>query len=491
MGSIPWGSLMTYSIVSSSVSADASLTTYNVNTSHKKNETAAQAINIGNLNETSSTISVSDKGLESSAAVSTTFTAEMGVTSLSQSFSNFVTEAMTHFQLYDGSNTIIADNQGTTEQQAAFALWVQGGLNLEAGTYTAIATPVTGLPGSPSLTISATEQQGTSLQVSSTLTGSDTSEFYNFSLSGGNIKLDFQTTSKSNAARVVLYNSTGGIVADSAGNAYQRAKYTDLTSGVGLTALSGDYSVKVTYARGANTTKNLDYSMQLYSGNSYAVVYKNKVAAQPYDNTAAGSVTPATDAQLYTHADYNKITGTAATAVNIGWLQQDKSMLDVFSSLTSADHTDYYSFTLQQGDNLKFGFKTSKTKNTTGLRAQLMNSTGSFVIADNYGTPAQQKAYQELTTTKGLTAKTGKYVVKVFYADNATKKDTPYEFGIYSGTTYKAQYKTTASPQTYANAMLRGEVGGAATASALASYLNAVTNGTTADSLTSALQSFV
>ena len=482
---------MTYSLVSSSVSAATSVTTYNVKTSHKKNETAAQAINIGNLDEASATIAVSDQGKAASAAVSATFTAEAGTTSLSQSFSNIVSQISTHFQLYDNASNIIADNQGTLEQQAAYASWVKGTLKVNAGTYTAIATPLAGLSTAPSLTVKAIDQQGASLQVSSTLTGSDTSEYYNFSLSGSNIKLDFHAATQSNGARVVLYNSNGAVVADSAGNAFQKNNYILLTSGSGLAASSGDYSIKVTYAHGADTTKDLKYSMQLYSGNSYAVVYKNKVTAQPYDNTATGSVTATSDAKLYTHQGYNKINATASTAVNIGWLQQNKSMLDVFSQLTSADSADYYSFTFQQGDNLKFGFNTKSTKDTSALRVQLMNSTGSYVIADSAGTAAQQKAYQALTTTGGLAAKTAKYVVKISYMPAATKKDTSYEFGIYSGTTYAAKYKTIASAQTAANAMLSGTLSSASTSTGLASYLTAAANGSTTDNLVAALQSFI
>jgi len=68
-------------------------------------------------------------------------------------------------------------------------------------------------------------------------------------------------------------------------------------------------------------------------------------------------------------------------------------------------------------------------------------------------------------------------VVKVTYAsDVVTKTEQVYEFGIFSGSIYSAEYKTTASAQTYANAMLNGEVEGSSTSSAIAAYLTAQMN---------------
>lgn len=485
---------MSNTIVSSSVSANASVTTYNINTEHKKNETSSEAIDIGNLNGESSIISVSDQGQAAGEAVSTTFTSTNGVTSLSESFSNIIVKALADFKLIDSSGTVVADNQGTTDQKAAYTQWTEGTLALADGTYTATATPGALAGNQSSLSISSMEQQGTTLQVNSQLTGSDASEYYNFSLSGGNIKMNFDATTNASSARVVLYDSKGGVVADSGGNVFQKDKYKDLTSGKGLSATSGDYSIKVTYMDNADTTKNLNYNFQLYSGNSYAVVYKNKVKAQAYDNTASGSMTGSSTTALYTTSAYNKIKATAKSAINIGWLQQDKSMLDVYSTLTSVDSKDYYSFTLQQGDNLKFDFKSSETKNESNLRVQLMNSTGTYVIADNKGTAAQRAAYDKLTTKDGLAASAGGYTVSISYADGATKTDSPYEFGIYSGSVYAAEYKTTASAETYAHAILNNEVKGSSSSTGIAAYLTALSNSTdtsTMTSLTDALKAYV
>ncbi|MDR3448957.1 MAG: hypothetical protein P4M15_04275 [Alphaproteobacteria bacterium] len=482
------------SLVSSSVDAAAYVTTYNTVTSHPKNETSSEAISIGNLNEENTSISLSDNGTAATSAVSATFQTEAEGT-VSLSTKDITGTASLRFQLYDSSGNVVADSQGTSDQVAAYNEWANGTLQVAGGTYTATATPNDSSSTSSSagsLSISTSLQQATTLAVKSQLTGSDQSEYYSYSFSGTTMKLDFSATTNAHDARVVVYNSSGDVVADSAGNDYEKSNYAKLTSSAGLSASSDNYSVKVTYAAGADpTTQNVNYSLQLYGGNSYSVIYKNKVTAQATDNTAAGSVSATSDAQLYTTSQYHTINEKASSAVNIGWLQQDKSMLDVNSQLTSTDNTDYYSFTLQQGNNLKFGFNTSTTTDSSKFRVQLMDSSGSRVIADTEGTAAQQAAYKELTTTNGLTANAGSYIVKVSYAANATKSDATYEFGIYSGTSYAAEYKTTASAQTYANAVLNGDVSGSSSSTAIAAYLTAVSNGDTSSSLSDALKAAV
>ena len=466
-------------LVTSSVSAAALLTNYTINTSHKADETSSEAINIGDLDEQSSVVSVSQAGSSAGAAASSTFTGTAGsTTSLSQSFTNVVTEAATRYQLYDGSGAVVADNQGTAAQQTAYTEWVDGTLTLgSSGTYTAVATPATG----SAVSLTTSQQQGTSLGVNSQLTGGDTNEYYNFSLSGTNIKLSFDAGSGQSSTRVQLYNSSGVLVADSDGNAYMKSNYLKLTSGTGLIASSGDYSVKVSYAPGADTTQNINYNMQLYSGKSYAVVYNNNVTAQPADYTASGSVTAATDALAYSRQAYNQINEKAADAVNIGWLAENQSSLNVLSQLTPTDNADLYSFTLQSGNNLKFGFDTTQTANPSDLRVQILDGSGLEVIADSAGTAAQQAAYKALTTTDGLTAKPGNYIVKVSYAPGVTKSAQTYDMNLYSGTSFSAQYKTIASPESFGTAALKGQISGSSNSTAMAAYLTGASNGAAPD----------
>jgi hypothetical protein len=477
-------------VTPSTVTPSAFPTTFNVVTKHPKGETADNAINIGNLQEENTSIDISDAGKVAGSAVSSTFTTQGGdIVSLSREFSNIVDEAATRYQLYDSQGNIVADSDGTGPQLAAYDQWINGTLSAPADTYTAIATPM--LP-STTLAINTTQSQGTSLLVNSQLTGGNPDEYYDFSLStGNNIKMAFD---ESSSMRIQLLNSQGNVVADNEGNSFEKNNFQQLTSNTGLTATTGNYTIKVSYPSNADlsgdtTPPNIKYDLQLYSGSSYAVVYKTAAAAQVYDPSAIGSTTPTADAQLYTRQDFNKINATLATAVNIGWLAQDKSSLDVFSQLTSTDNADIYSLTLQQGDNLKFGFTSPTDQTVSNLRVQVY--LGQQVIADNYGTPAQQAAYKALTTTNGLAAQPSVYSIKISYAPNATQTNLSYEFGVFSGTTYSATYKTNASPQTYGNYLLSGAVSGSAPGSAMAAYLNKqanLTEGETDTSLTDALQ---
>ncbi|MDD3371263.1 MAG: hypothetical protein PHE27_05495 [Alphaproteobacteria bacterium] len=473
------------SLVSSSMNLIAPLAAYRASAAHVKNETSDDAVAIGNLDEQSTVISISDAGEEASEAVSKTFTTTTGgAVTLSKSFTNVVSAVSATFQLFDSVGTVLASNatDATDAQKAAYNEWVDGSLYIEAGTYTATATPGNGA----SLSIESYEQQGTSLEVKSTLTGGNPSEYYSFSLSGTTVKLDLTSTGKSDM-RVVLYNDNGAVVADSAGNAYQKAKYVEMISASGLNASSGDYVVEITYANGADETADIDYTMTLYSGNTYSVVYKTAAEAQPYDNSASGSVTADSDAELYTNTAYNKIVTSAGKAINVGWLKQNESMLDIYSMLTSADSTDYYKFTFQEGESLKLDFNENTTADESALRVQLLDITGTNVIADSEGTADQRAAYAKLTSASGLEADTGTYVIKVTYADGAEKTDSAYEIGIYSGSTYVAQYKTTASAQTYANAILAGEMSETSTNVSLASVLSGDTDAWT-ESLMTALK---
>ena len=161
--------------------------------------------------------------------------------------------------------------------------------------------------------------------------------------------------------------------------------------------------------------------------------------------------------------------------------------MNVVSQLTNADNADYYSFTLQSGNNLKFGFDSKQTPNPKNLRVQLLDSSGLKVIADSGGTSAQQAAYTSLTTTNGLQAKAGGYLVKVTYAAGAPKANANYVFSLFSGTSFAAQYRTIASPQTFTNALLQGTVGDASSSSGMAAYLATLANGGTTDTIMAAL----
>ena len=389
---------------------------------------------------------------------------------LSSAFDNFVNAITTRVQIADSEGNIIVDNQGTATQQAKYTELVSSGISPGVGNFTVTITPPPD-EEAPDIKLTVVPLQGTSLHVESELTGGSPAEYYNFSLTAGNdIKLAFDPLNKDYAFRVQLYDGAGLLLADNRGTESQQTAYANLTSSTGLTASIGNYTVKVSYADNISTDDNYDYSFQLFSGTNYAVVYNTNVTALPGDNSAAASVTPTADAQLFTRNDFHTIKETPTAGVNIGWLQEDKASLLVYSRISSFNNVQYYNFTFQQGDNLKFGF--NNTTNSSDLRVQLLDASGNKVIADNLGTAAQRATYKKLTSSSGIEASTGQYIVKVTYASASSNKTQDYNFQVFSGTSYSATYKTVASAQTYQNAFLSGQIGTGFNAKlAAASYL--------------------
>ena len=228
------------------------------------------------------------------------------------------------------------------------------------------------------------------------------------------------------------------------------------------------------------------YNFQFNSETSRPVIEHrqcNRVRPRPAKLPNVG-IFANSQAQFYHRTAYHAIGETAATGVNIGWLQENQSRLDVQSQLTTPDAQDYYSLTLQQGNNLKLAF--NNVTNTAATRIQLLDPTGTEVIADNYGTPAQKQAFAALTSSNGIAASQGQYVVSVGYAPGANTSQTQtYNFQVYSGNTFNNSYQTTASAQTYQNAILSGNpaVVGYSALSTMANALTNLSNGGTTPSI--------
>jgi hypothetical protein len=481
---------MTYSPVTNSVYASPIVAPFTINTQIPLNQTAATATNIGDLEQQGTVVSISDQGLALGATSTSNVTLQQGDTitfnlaSLGQVISD-QQGVSPRVQLVDSQGNIVADNEGTTAQQQAFLTFATTGLSPGAGNYTINVTPPNITPGGASASINVSSQQGTRLNVSSQLTSGDPSEYYNFSLgSGNNLKLAFDPGTQLSSTRVQLYDSSGNLVADSAGNIYLQSNFSQLTSATGLAATSNStYSVVISYADGIPPTQNINYNFQLYSGNSYSVDYQTNATAQSANNSAAASVIPSPEATFSTRDDYNTIVETPQAGVNIGWISENTTSLSVFSQLTSFDNADYYNLILQTGDNLKLAF--ANTTNTSDLRVQILNGSGTEVLADNQGNQALQNAYTQLTSSTGLAATPGQYVVKVSYGSNNSTDPQTYNFQVYSGTTFTTQYTSTASAETYETALLSGQIsGGFTAATAAASYLQNLSNGTTPSVIT-------
>jgi hypothetical protein len=330
----------------------------------------------------------------------------------------------------------------------------------------------------------------TQLYASSTITQGYSSDYYTFNFQqGSTIKLSPQNTTNSLLSiplQAQLINSSGVVVADNYGTEAQKQAYEQLTSGEGFATANGQYTVRFAAPSGEPVTQPQTYNFQLFSGTSYNQSYQTtaKLPSTQGNSDAGGNLNifQSSQAQSYTRSTYNSINETANSAINLGWLSENKSALALYSQLSEADSADYYSFTFQQGDALKFNF--NNQTNTSDLRYQLYDISGSHVIADNYGTAEQKANFQSLTTSNGYNIENGTYIVKVSFAPDANKTKTQtYNFNIYSGDSYASLYKTTASAQTVENAILSGtyQGGGYTAASAAASYLSNSAAGTAAD----------
>lgn|GEM_PF-1516460 len=324
-------------------------------------------------------------------------------------------------------------------------------------------------------------QNVSELTVVSGLTSAVPAAYYSFNNTvTGAIKFNLNNTT-SNAdlqitPRVQLYDSSGNIIADSQGTSDQVAAYQAFNSGAGLYQTAGKYYVKVSYPPGSDTSIAQNYNLQLFAGNGYNSLYQTtayvaKSGTSSTDGLDVGVFTNY-NALKFSRSAYHTIGEKPANGVNIGWISENLSSLQVSSQLTKDDNSESYSLTLQQGDNLKLT-ATNQT-NTANLRIKIYDASGLRVLADNHGTAAQQQAYNDLISSNGLAAAPGAYNVNVSYAPNTNNKTTQtYSLQFFSGNTFTKEYQTTASAQTYGNAVLTGNpsVVGYSSSLAAASYL--------------------
>jgi len=306
--------------------------------------------------------------------------------------------------------------------------------------------------------------------------------FYKFTLDGDNFKLSYLNTTNSVSTRLQILDSSGTIIADSSTMATQELQdaYASVIESDGLDVEAGDYYVKITYEATVSRSDPQAYVLSLYSGTQFTTAYQTTTFSQvsedqnlPVDDTMVFS---ASDALQYGVDNVHLANETAATGINIGWLYENKSALAVTGQITNTVDEEYYSFTFQKGDALKMSF--DNHTDTAELRVQLLNSTGTAIIADSEGTDAQQEAYAALLSSDGLEVNTGQYIIKVSYKAGENKtKDQIYDFKLYSGTCYDKYYETQATTETMETAILSGHFTGEYNpATSLAAYLMAEAN---------------
>ncbi|MER2520911.1 MAG: hypothetical protein ABTQ34_09560 [Bdellovibrionales bacterium] len=126
----------------------------------------------------------------------------------------------------------------------------------------------------------------TSLSVNSQVTAANSTGYYQFTLQkGDNLKMAFNNSTQTSDLRLQIMDASGlRVIADNYGTTAQKEAYSSLISSDGMVAKAGNYSVKVTYAPGADTSKTQTYDFQLYSGTHFENSYETIASAQTLGN---------------------------------------------------------------------------------------------------------------------------------------------------------------------------------------------------------------
>ncbi|MDD5587336.1 MAG: hypothetical protein PHY92_10370 [Alphaproteobacteria bacterium] len=319
------------------------------------------------------------------------------------------------------------------------------------------------------------------LDVLGQISRTNSTNFYKLTLDGNNMKMSLTTSSS--LVRAQVLNSSGTVIADNSTSATSdlQTAFANLASSNGLSAEAGDYFVKVTYDATATRSASYTYLLSLYSGTVFSKSFQTTAKSQTsekqavtIDNTMVFSTS---DALEYSVNNIHLANETATTGLNIGWIYENKAALSVTSQLTETVEDQYYTFSFQKGDNLKLAF--NNHTDTATARVQLLDMSGKYVIADSDGTDAQKEAYAALTSSDGMSARVGQYVLKISFAEGESRsKNQIYDFKLYSGTSYTALYETTATTETAATAVFSGHLSpGYSPLSSMAAYLTAEANG--------------
>lgn len=329
----------------------------------------------------------------------------------------------------------------------------------------------------------------TQLDVGGQVNRANPKNYYKFTLDGDSMKMDFTNLTGSADMRVKITDSSGNVIADNEGTDDQIAAFDTLSSSDGLDADPGEYTITVSYGSTALKGTAQNYSIGLYSGTEFTSSYQTLASSQTSLNQKVvvdNTLTYATsDAEDYSVDAYNHLNASATDSVDIGWLYENKTALKLSSTLTTTNYEQYYSFTVQKGETVKMSL--NNITDTSDLRVQIMDATGTYVFADSQGTEEQQAAYAELTSSDGLALENGvQYTIKVSYADGADRTDSQkFQLSLYSGDHYTDLYETNAYPESYDTASLNGTLPDSySPLSALASQLYSQAQGEDTDIFT-------
>jgi len=194
------------------------------------------------------------------------------------------------------------------------------------------------------------------------------------------------------------------------------------------------------------------------------------------------------NATLYQQASTNQISVTPSSSANIGYLIPNQTQLEVVSSITAQDPTDMYNFYFRGGGPVTLNLTTVTNSNSGNtklgdgtLRVQILDQTGTRILADSAGTSAQKSAYAALTSAQGLNLTAGPYLIKVTFAGAKSVKPVDYTVQLDAGKTFKADYRTLAAATTISKTLLAGGGLGYSPQSAAAALLTNQYNGASTD----------
>lgn len=177
--------------------------------------------------------------------------------------------------------------------------------------------------------------------------------------------------------------------------------------------------------------------------------------------------------QLFQKSVISPINGNALSAPHVGYLDKDKSQLEVQGTITQQASVNYFRFSFRNGEKIRLS-----TNMNRGVRVQLYDSSGTRLLADSSGSNVVKKeAYAKLVGT-GLELKRGDYVVKVLHGTGVSKsRPLNYDFILSSGTTFVNRYKTLAYADTMKNYLATGgTLGYNPAATAATALTNSVTS---------------
>lgn len=181
--------------------------------------------------------------------------------------------------------------------------------------------------------------------------------------------------------------------------------------------------------------------------------------------------------RLYTRKITNKIGVTAWTAEHLGYLDKNKTQLQVRGTITRQDTKAMYAFMFRTGDQLRLAL--TENKGEEGCRIQIMDSNGRKVFADSAGKDQDLKdAYAKLLNGE-LDLKNGNYTLVVTHDTDKVSKNATlnYTIKLSSGTTYKERYRTEAAAQTLLQHYQENGTLGYSQATMAASFLTTQMNG--------------